>query len=253
MENLETLASIYIDSLRLGAITNLSAEELKSARISENNQFPDDRKHLITGNEHKICKDLLEIVRRTYERKLVTAVSGGFSTRVDETGFFITPDGMDVKDLEPNDLVFVKNGKHETGKTPSQFTSLHHEIYREHKFVHSISSAHPISVMAFAITGTPLDTNTIPESFLMLNEIPLVPFQMRFEKPEEVAGLITPHIPALLLRNDCLTVTGNSPFQVFDRLEVAEFTACSILNAKPIGPIKSISQQDIDDLVRVFS
>jgi L-fuculose-phosphate aldolase len=253
MENLETLASIYIDSLRLGAITNLSSEELKAARASENNQSRDDRKHFITGNEHKICKDLVEMVKRTYERRLVTAVSGGFSTRVDETGFFITPEGMDIKDLEPNDLVFVKNGKHETGKTPSQFTSLHHEIYRKHPFVNSISSAHPISVMAFAITGTPLVSHTIPESFLMLNEIPLVPFHKRFENPAGVADLITPHIPALLLMNDCITVTGSSPFQVFDRLEVAEFTARSILNSKPIGPVKPISDRDIDDLVKTFS
>jgi len=253
MENLETLASVYIDSLRLGAITNLSAEELKATRVFNNNQSRDDRKHFITGNEHKICKDLVEIVKRTYERRLVTAVSGGFSARVDETGFFITPDGMDVKDLVPNDLVFVKNGKHETGKTPSQFTSLHYEIYRKHNFVHSISSAHPISVMAFAITGTPLVSHTIPESFLMLNEIPLVAFHMRLENPEEVASLISPKIPALLLRNDCITVTGTSPFQVFDRLEVAEFTARSILNAKPFGPVRPMSDRDIDDLVKTFS
>lgn len=252
IENLETLASIYIDSLRLGEITNLSAEELKKARVFKNNQCPDDKGHLITGYEHKICKDLVEIVKRTYERKLVTAVSGGFSARVDETGFFITPEGLDIKDLEPNDLVFIKKGKHEIGKTPSQFTPLHDKIYRKHNFVHSISSAHPISVMAFAVTGTPLDSHTIPESFLMLNEIPVIPFHKRFENPEEIAALITPHIPALLLRNDCLTVTGNSPFQVFDRLEVAEFTARSILNAKPIGPVKPISDQDIDDLAKLI-
>jgi L-fuculose-phosphate aldolase len=172
---------------------------------------------------------------------------------VDETGFFITPEGMDINDLEPNDLVFVKKGKHEIGKTPSQFTSLHNEIYRKHNFVHSICSAHPVSVMAFAITGTPIDSNTIPESFLMLNEIPLVPFINRFENPDEVADLITPHIPALLLRNDCITITGSSPYQVFDRLEVAEFTARSILNAKPIGPVKPISDKDIEDLKEAFA
>ena len=38
IENLETLASIYIDSLRLGAITNLSADELKAARLVKNHQ-----------------------------------------------------------------------------------------------------------------------------------------------------------------------------------------------------------------------
>jgi L-fuculose-phosphate aldolase len=253
IENLETLASIYIESLRLGKITNLSVEDLKSAREVKNNRNQADKEHLITGQEEKIRKDLVEIVKRAYERKLITAVSSGFSARVGETGFVITPEGLDVKDLDENYLVYICEGKHEIGKAPSQYTPLHDEIYRKHKFIHSISSAHPISVMAFAITGTPIETHTIPESFLMLSEVPLVPFHIRFGNPEEVAGLITPQIPALLLRNDCLTVTGSSPFQVFDRLEVAEFTARSILNAKPIGPVKPITVQDIDDLVKTFS
>jgi L-fuculose-phosphate aldolase len=252
IENMETLASIYLESLRSGEITNLNDDEMKTASEFEIHGFPDEKEHCITGHEQKIREELVEIVKRTYERKLITAVSGGFSARVDETGFVITPESRDVKDLEPDDLVYVSNKMRETGKTPSQYATLHNEIYRKHKFVHSISSAHPISVMAFAITGTPIESHTIPESFLMLKEIPLLPFHQRYEHPEEVAARITPNNPVLLLRNDCITVTGTSPFQVFDRLEVAEFTARSILNAKPVGPIEPISDTDIDDLVKTF-
>jgi len=253
IENLETLASVYIDSLRIGEIINLSAEDLKSAREFRINRNPDDNEHFIDEKELHIRKELVKIVNRTYERKLITAVSGCFSASVDDTGFVITPEGLDIKYLEPNDLVFIHEGKHEIGKTPSQFASLHDEIYQKHKFVHSICSAHPTSVMAFAATATPLETHTIPESFIMLKEIPLIPFRKRLENPEEVASIITPDIPAILLKNDCITVTGTSPFQVFDRLEVAEFTARSILNAKPIGPVKPISHQDIDDLIKAFA
>jgi L-fuculose-phosphate aldolase len=253
IENLETLASVYIDSLRLGEITDLTAEDLRHVRECKNNIFQDTEKHLITGHEQKIRNELIGIVKRTYKRKLITAVSGCFSSRVDEIGFIITPEGTDVRDLETDDLVFLSHGKHETGKTPSQFAFLHNEIYRKHKFVHSISSAHPVSVMAFAIAGTEIESHTIPESYLILNKIPLVPFQNRFKNPEEAASLITPAIPAILIRNDCITVTGTSPFQVFDRLEVAEFTARSILNANPIGTVKLISDKDINDLAEAFT
>jgi L-fuculose-phosphate aldolase len=253
MENMETLASVYIDSLRSGEITNLSAEDLKSVQESKNSIIPDIEEHLVTRHEQEIRNDLVEIAKRAYERKLVTAVSGGFSARVDERGFVITPEGADVKYLVPDDLVYISDKMHEAFKKPSQFAPLHDEIYRKHKFVGSVSSAHPVSVMAFSLTGTPIDSHTIPESFLMLNEIPLVPFHMRFQNPEEVARFITPAIPAILLRNDCITVTGTSPFQVFDRLEVTEFTAHSILNAKPIGPVRRISDRDIDDLVKAFA
>jgi L-fuculose-phosphate aldolase len=253
IENLETLASIYIESLRIGKIINVAVEDVKLFREHKHITSSFGKRHIISGQEQKKRETLLEIVKRAYIRKQITSVSGCFSARVNGTGFVITPEGMDVNDLGSNDLVFIKEGKPEQDKIPSQFYSLHHEIYRRHKFVNSICSAHPISVMAFAITGTPLNSHTIPESFLMLNEIPLVPFRKRIEHPEEIADLITPHIPGILIRNDCLTITGTSPFQVFDRLEVAEFTARSILNSKPIGPIKPISDQNINDLVMVFS
>ncbi len=253
LENMETLASIYIESLRIGRIKSLTVEEVNLVQENKHVTSLVGERHIISEQEQKNRETLLEIVKRAYIRKQITAVSGCFSVRVNETGFVITPEGMDVNGLGSNDLVFIKEGQPEQGKIPSQFSSLHHEIYRRHKLVNSICSAHPISVMAFAITGTPLDSHTIPESFLMLNEIPLVPFRKRIEHPEEIADLVTPHIPGILIRNDCITVTGTSPFQVFDRLEVAEFTARSILNSKPLGPIKPISDQDINDLVKAFT
>jgi L-fuculose-phosphate aldolase len=252
IESMEALASVYIDSLRTGEISNLSEEDRKLMKEYRNDIIPDLQGHHVTKHEQEIRNDLVEIVKRAYERKLVTSVSGGFSVRIDERGFVTIPEGVDARYLVPDDLVYISGKKHETGKTPSQFTALHDEIFRKHGFVRSVSSAHPVSVMAFALTGTEIDTRTIPESFIMLNRIPLVPFRQRFQNTEEIAGLITPGIPALLVRNDCITVTGTSPFQVFDRLEVAEFTARSILNAKPVGPVKLLGDRDIDDLAKAF-
>jgi L-fuculose-phosphate aldolase len=253
IESMEALASILIDSAGLGEILKPSAGDLEFTKIEGIHETIGKQEFLFADYEQNIRESLADFVKRAYRRSLFTAVAGGFSARIDESGFLVTPEGKDIHSLEPCDLVLIRDGRSEEGKTPSQFTPLHDAIYSQHNFVNSIASAHPRSVMAFAVTGKKLDTRTIPESYLLLNEIPLVPFPMRFTAPCEVARLITPRFPAVLIENDCITVTGDSPFQVFDRLEVAEFTARSILNARPLGPARRLTDQESNDLEKSFS
>jgi len=55
------------------------------------------------------------------------------------------------------------------------------------------------------------------------------------------------------VENDCVIVTGNSLLQAFDRLEVMELTAQSIINAAAVGDIVHISKQEIDDIKVAFN
>jgi L-fuculose-phosphate aldolase len=253
IESLETLASILIDSAGLGEMLKPKAEAPELKKIAGFYENSGKQGFLFEDNEQNIRDSIVDFVKRSYRRKLFTAVAGGFSARISGSGFLITPEGKDILSLEPGDLVVIRDGSAEEGKTPSQFAPLHDAIYRQHSFINSIASAHPVSVMAFAVTGTKLDTRTIPESYLLLKEIPLVPFRMRFSAPGEIAQLITQRYPAVLIENDGLTVTGDSPFQVFDRLEVAEFTAKSVLKARSVGQIKRLGDKEAEELVRHFS
>ena len=56
-----------------------------------------------------------------------------------------------------------------------------------------------------------------------------------------------------MVENDCVIVTGNTLLQAFDRLEVMESTAHSIINAAAIGDIVHISKKEIDDLKVAFN
>ena len=58
--------------------------------------------------------------------------------------------------------------------------------------------------------------------------------------------------PAAIVENDCVIVTGTSLLQAFDRLEVMESTAHSIINAAAIGEIIHITKEEIDDLKVAF-
>ena len=58
--------------------------------------------------------------------------------------------------------------------------------------------------------------------------------------------------PVLMLENDCVIVTGESLLQAFDRLEVMESTAHSIILSKEIGEIVHITDEEVEDLKVAF-
>ena len=53
--------------------------------------------------------------------------------------------------------------------------------------------------------------------------------------------------------DECVIVTGNSLLQAFDRLEVMETTAHSVINSADLGPIVHITGKEIDDLKVAFN
>ncbi len=159
---------------------------------------------------------------------------------------------MDRKYLEIEDLVLIRDDHKEKGKNPSRSALLHAEIYRRNPSVKSVLVAHPPHVMAFAVTNAPFDPRTIPESYILLRNIIKVPFGSSFMQPGMTADLISDKTPAILCENDCIIVTGSSLLNAFDRLEVAEFTARSILSSKNLGDVVHISPRDVKDLDNAF-
>jgi len=67
-----------------------------------------------------------------------------------------------------------------------------------------------------------------------------------------VSDMLSNNIPALLIKNDSVLITGDKLLQTFDRLEVAEFSAQSLVMAKPIGRLITINEQQVEDLRRVY-
>jgi len=56
-----------------------------------------------------------------------------------------------------------------------------------------------------------------------------------------------------LVENDSVFVTGDKLLNTFDYLEVAEFSANSLVMASAIGPLCPIGDEEIEDLKVVFN
>ena len=113
--------------------------------------------------------------------------------------------------------------------------------------------AHPPNIMAFAVTDRTFDPKTIPESYIMLREIKKIPYGDNFLKIEETAAKLSPQTPVLICENDCVIVIGDSLLNAFDRLEVVEFTAKSIIQSHDLGSIVHISEGEIKEIDRAFN
>jgi len=55
-----------------------------------------------------------------------------------------------------------------------------------------------------------------------------------------------------MLENDSVVVTGDQLINTFDRLEVADFSARSLILAAPLGKLNPITDEEIEELRVAF-
>ena len=252
-ESLDFCARLEIQARQVGGeLTLLTDEDYELVRNKREHHLPSFKPDAPSTEEQQLREDLCKFVHRSYDQGLFHSTQGTFSLRLAENEFIITPYGVDRKYIQPEDLVKIKDGQCEQGKSPSRSVHLHAEMYRQHDHVDSIIIAHPPNIMAFAVTDIPFDSRTIPESYILLRGMPKIAFDSVYNDPEQTASLFQPDTPITIVKNNCVVVAGQGLLNTFDRLEVAEYSAKSILAARTLGDIVHIDDEKIDDLKKAF-
>jgi len=251
-ETLEFTAKTVIKASLLGPVRYLSEEE--GARPPRQTVSADAESGPVTSLEKELRRQLAEFVRRSYQQRLMISTQGAFSARLDADTFLVTPHRVDRSTLDIADIVRIRRGAAEPGKTPSSSAAGHRAIYERHPQVQAIVNAYPVNATAYSVTTTPLDTRTIPESYVFLRDVGRVPYGVRFHDARELAELSSPRDPILILDNDGVQVCGTSILDAFDRLEVLESTAEAVINAAALhtGPISPMSDEVIAELRQAF-
>ncbi len=250
-ETLDFCARIDLKARRLGEVSPLTEAQLGLLRKSRN-LLPEFEPPTHSSDEKALRKQMCAMIHRAYDHRLITSMGGTFSARVGEDEFLVTPNGLDRKYLEEGDLILIRNGEREAGKTPSRSVWMHRKIYQTHSGINTIVIAHPVNVMAFAVSGTPFDARTIPESYYVLRDIPVLAYGTQFMDTDAVAGTLSEKTPVILVENDCLIVTGGDLLQAFDRLEVADFSANALIQAGVLGDVKPITEEQVAELHEAF-
>jgi L-fuculose-phosphate aldolase len=180
------------------------------------------------------------------------STQGAFSVRLDAGAFLVTPHRVDRSTLDVSDIVLIRQGMAEAGKTPSSSAGGHQAIYERHGEIQAIVNAYPVNATAYSVTSAPLDTRTIPESYIFLRDVKRVPFGVRYREPNALAERTSPRDPILILDNDGVQVCGVSILDAFDRLEVLESTSEALINSRPLGAVVPMSEDAINELIEAF-
>lgn len=252
-ETLEFSANLEIVASKIGKPNNLSPEAFKVTQTDWHTRMDDYIPRLHSTEERAARRDMITLIHRSYRQGLFSATHGTYSVRLSDGSFIITPFGQDRAYLCEEDLVRIKSGMKEEGKIPSRAVRLHEEIYKNNPDIGAVLLAHPLHVMAFAVTDAEFDPRTIPESYILLREIQKCPFDAIYSDPEGTSKRFSEQVPAIIFKNDCVVVTGKTLLQAFDRLEVAEATAHSIVCAHDVGNIAFITDSEVADLKKAFN
>ncbi len=251
-ETLELCARTILNAKTLGEPKYLSEEQILQHERAVNTPFQHFMNVEHPSEERAIRAEICKIVRRACSQGLMCSSYGTASVRWKENDFLITPSSMQRWDLDPEDIVQVKDGMVEAGKRASRSVALHYEIYRRNPKINSIILTQSPSLMGFCTTGVKFDVRTIPESWIFLQDIPTFPFGSQYnEHLNELADEFK-HRPFVMLENDSVVVTGDKLINTFDRLEVADFSARSLILAAPLGKLNPITDEEIEELRVAF-
>ena len=251
-ETLNYAAELEALATRRGEIRPLSETACQMSKTNVCSELRNVSPQPCSSEELAARRDLIALIRRSYRMGLFTAAQGTYSTRLSDGSFIITPLHADPAYLEADYLVRIQDSAKEPGKTPDADVLLHQKIYDKNPQIGAIAFAQPVHSMVFAVTDMPFDTRTIPESYILLRDVKRIPFEAAYQNLDDVAAEFDNAHPVLLVENKSVIVTGASMLQVFDRLEVMEMTAASILNAQDLGTIAHIPSDEIAALKTAF-
>lgn len=251
-ETLELCARTILNAKTLGEPKYLSEDQILQHEKAVNVPFQHFMNVMHPSDERAIRTEICKIVRRACSQGLMCSSYGTASVRWRGNDFLITPSSMQRWDLEPEDIVQIKDGMVEAGKNASRSVALHYEIYRRNPKVNSIILTQSPALMGFCTTGVKFDVRTIPESWIFLQDIPTFPFGSQYnEHLTELADEFKQR-PFVMLENDSVVVTGDQLINTFDRLEVADFSARSLILAAPLGKLNPITDEEIEELRVAF-
>ncbi|MCO4784238.1 MAG: class II aldolase/adducin family protein [Candidatus Cloacimonetes bacterium] len=172
-------------------------------------------------------KELIDICKLLYNRKLLSGMDGNVSIRV-TGGFLTTPTGRNKYFLSESDLVFVNTQgvSMEAGKKASSEFEMHKRVYELRNDVNAVVHCHPAYCTYFASSKNDLNLCLLTEAIVAQGSIPKA--KLAIPSTNEVADSITPFVnqtDAILLANHGAITYGANLEIAYSKMDSLEHFA----------------------------
>ena len=196
--------------------------------------------------EHR--QQMVDIGLRIYQRGYVAATDGNISVSMDEERLLVSPAGVCLGELRPEELVVVEQGGKTSDRSqrPTSELPMHLEVYGQRPDVGAVIHAHPPLATAFTVAGISLAQCVIPEVVLTMGSIPTTEYATPSTEQgrRAVRELIRTHDALILDRHGTLTV-GPDLINAYRRLEKVEHAAQVTLAARQLGNVQTLPVEEV--------
>lgn len=241
-EALDFLCSTLINASLIGAVKKANFEVIQHkfdiADISIDEEIT------------KAIEEIKAFATRSYKNKMVSATFGTFATRIND-GFVINADLGDRNNLCNDDFIVYKNGKINK-QIECDYLFAVEQIFANKADINNIFISMPSAIMAFAVTNKEFDSRLIPESYIMLRDVKNVDGGSLINANSTLLNTLDVKTPVIIANNEAIIATGTNMTKTFDRMEVIEYSARSVIMAKNINKITPINEKEVEEINKRF-
>jgi L-fuculose-phosphate aldolase len=202
---------------------------------------------------NELARQLCDIGRRAYQRGLIAAAEGNFSSRIDDATILCTPTGMCKGFLTPDDLCVIDPaGRQVSGaRRPSSEIKLHLAAYDADPRVRAVVHTHPPFATTLAVLGETIPAGVLPEAEILLGPVPLVPYCTPGTAAlgEALRPFVRDHVAAILQNHGAVTWADDLE-RAYQWTEVLEAVCRVVYQARRIGMITPIPPNQLGELPR---
>ena len=191
---------------------------------------------------------LVQMMDRIYRYRMTTTSGGNLSIRDANGDVWITPARVDKGSLRRDDIVCVRvNGNVEGLHPPSSELPFHQAIYDVRPDLGSIVHAHPVALVAFSINRQVPNTRLFHQARHVCGEGGLAPYALPGSAAlgREIAAVFKQNFNCVILENHGVAVGGADLPEAFQRFEMFEFTAKTIIKASQLGKVQYLDDQQL--------
>ena len=198
----------------------------------------------------EIKRELIKTVQQMCDAGLVLGTWGNISARKDDF-FWITPSGMDYQLLTCQDLVKVDlaSGKDEGRWRPSSEWRLHAAIYKKRPDCKAIVHTHSVYATAFASARAAVPPIVEEMAQVVGGSVEVAEYALAgsWQLAENAARALGSKT-AVLLANHGLVGVGKNLSEALKVCQIVEKTAQIALLSRVLGPVYTLSADDIRKL-----
>jgi L-fuculose-phosphate aldolase len=208
----------------------------------------------VLESEENIKRNIVDAMRRLYEKGLVSAVGGNISARLPNKDYiWITPSGLFKGGLNVDDLVKVDlNGEVLEGRfKPSSELPSHLLVYKIRRDVNAVVHAHPPFATGLFTAGY-IIKNATPEYVLLVDELKVLDFVLPGYATAQAISNVVSLSNIVMIKNHGVFSFGNNIYEALARIEVLEESAKMVLAAKLFNGSFGINESDAEAIKKIY-